>query len=1456
MRKIYLKNLLFLIIFLKVITVKAVCGFSVDKTTVCSGEEITIILDKPLSTYHKIIVSKGTFPFLSAANANDYYVVAPYTENDNIVKIVFRGRNTAQDYTIQLAESILPNPVIPCNKNVSIRVNPTPDPALTEASDFSYCNEKTSRTITVTNSSLTKNTNSSYEIDWGDGSPVFTASSFNDETHTYPVGDYIIKYKVTGSNPGSACNVSEKAYYVKIGGISPKISFLPSTQTSFCAPGYYEIYPDIAIMNQNTPNTTYKFYANDELIKTYKQDELPTVLNYYFEEGSCSKSSPKCGQSSVSFYMEAYSGNCPPAILNTCVFITDSLKPYIVGKDLVCQTETATYSNGNEQKDKYISGVDCKDPIYTWSILEPDGYTLKNGTSNKTFNVQFDSLGTYKIKVSLDASAGICQDKADTTFDVTVVEKVVIDFNTDPIVCIPNITGAFVDIPIEAKITQGDKSNIKSFSWTIIPDNTKPISVPNYQIISGNTSSQNMIVRFDAWRSYNIILNYETICEKNSISRTIRIASKGAFDSLPIPSICSYPATINPNDYFTFDPARINGGDNVVQYLWAFNGGTPNTQQTLNAQPVTYSNSGTYPVSLTVRNVCGDSTLSPNLILYNQPQPDAGKDTVLCGTSNPVTLTGNPSGGIWSGQGITDGILGIFDPKTVPAGDYTVYYTTYVSTSCPPVDSLVVTVLPTGISAGPDQSICKINGSGQPTLHLVSNPLFPGGSWSGTGVTSASGTFDPSSLAPGTYSVTYTYTDPVRGCKDVSNKNITVYPAININTTLPQLCVQQSFDFSFIGGNLIDANWDFGDGIGTANIPYPSYVYTSSGDFTITVKAEDANHCSDNFSIPVKVIGEQNYHFNINKETSCTGDDFIITFPADHDIAQHYKWDFDNHSIQSNLLIVPTLNLPKPSVNDTVYQIKLTTTYACTSYVEIKQLTVKADPVANMFLLSDNGCAPFSTQILNNSTGQIDSVRWLFGNGQTSTLLQPLKTPNYLNPNRTDTIYTITLIAHNICASDTIKKPITVKANQVYTAFTMSKNTGCIPLSVDFTSTVIGATNFVWHFNDAANSISFDNNPTFVFNEPGTFPVMLIAQGSCGADTITRNITAFDLPKADFEIKNACSNQLTQFQNKSTNANNYSWDLGLSGATSASINPNYKYTTDGVYAVRLIARNTNCSDTITKTINIQPSPTAKFSVVKPDICFSELASFNNESIGAFNYIWNFGDNTTSTDINPEHLYPNPANFNVMLVAKNQYCSDSVLLNNAIKVHPNPVADFTVQITDNDLRNPVLFINTSTNAIQYSWQFGDGNSSTEKNPEHSFAYNKGYKVMLIATSNKNCTDTIEKGININPSGTLFVPNIFTPNGTGENAFFTPKGNKLKEYHIQIFSTYGQLIWESTKITDGSPTDAWDGTFKGQPMPQDVYVWKIRAIFNNGTFWEGMEDISSGKKTTMGSLILLR
>ena len=101
----------------------------------------------------------------------------------------------------------------------------------------------------------------------------------------------------------------------------------------------------------------------------------------------------------------------------------------------------------------------------------------------------------------------------------------------------------------------------------------------------------------------------------------------------------------------------------------------------------------------------------------------------------------------------------------------------------------------------------------------------------------------------------------------------------------------------------------------------------------------------------------------------------------------------------------------------------------------------------------------------------------------------------------------------------------------------------------------------------------------------------------------------------------------------------------------------------------------------------------------------------------------------------------------------------------------------------------------------------------------------------------------------------VPNAFVPEGPGEISLFKPLAEGLKEYKLQIFSPYGELLWQTTELQNGKPVEGWDGTHRGKILPQDVYVWKIHGIFDDGTVWEGMA-FDNEQPSTMGSVTLLR
>ncbi|MFM9026728.1 MAG: gliding motility-associated C-terminal domain-containing protein, partial [Bacteroidota bacterium] len=96
------------------------------------------------------------------------------------------------------------------------------------------------------------------------------------------------------------------------------------------------------------------------------------------------------------------------------------------------------------------------------------------------------------------------------------------------------------------------------------------------------------------------------------------------------------------------------------------------------------------------------------------------------------------------------------------------------------------------------------------------------------------------------------------------------------------------------------------------------------------------------------------------------------------------------------------------------------------------------------------------------------------------------------------------------------------------------------------------------------------------------------------------------------------------------------------------------------------------------------------------------------------------------------------------------------------------------------------------------------------------------------------------ITIDYLGSLFIPNAFSPGlGDDETGYFIPKGVGLREFLVEIFSPYGERVWWSDKLVDGQPVEKWDGTHNRKDVPQGAYVWQIRAIFERGVAWQGMQ-----------------
>ena len=161
----------------------------------------------------------------------------------------------------------------------------------------------------------------------------------------------------------------------------------------------------------------------------------------------------------------------------------------------------------------------------------------------------------------------------------------------------------------------------------------------------------------------------------------------------------------------------------------------------------------------------------------------------------------------------------------------------------------------------------------------------------------------------------------------------------------------------------------------------------------------------------------------------------------------------------------------------------------------------------------------------------------------------------------------------------------------------------------------------------------------------------------------------------------------------------------------------------------------------------------------------------------------------------------------------------------ILVYPNPEASFTADNFSTSVIDPVFhFENTSLNATAYTWNFGDGTSSTLENPTQTYSEVIGYYLVeLIATNNSGCADTVSNFVYVEEETIFYVPNSFTPDGNEINNVFQPvfsEGYDPDYYSLRIFNRWGEVVFETTEVLKG-----WDGNYRGNMCQDGTYVWSI-------------------------------
>ena len=481
----------------------------------------------------------------------------------------------------------------------------------------------------------------------------------------------------------------------------------------------------------------------------------------------------------------------------------------------------------------------------------------------------------------------------------------------------------------------------------------------------------------------------------------------------------------------------------------------------------------------------------------------------------------------------------------------------------------------------------------------------------------------------------------------------------------------------------------------------------------------------------------------------------------------------------------------------------------------IRTVVVNALPVP-LFTMDTLKCTNTTVSIVNNSTGA-STYNWNFGNGATSTQVNPL----YQYPQGGNYTVWLTATSAQGCVDSTSH------AIQIITtptpSYVPSVYSGCGPLSVNFNNTTTGSfiNSYFWNFGFPANGpFSNAQNPgTIVFPAPWVqdtnYVISLSATNQCGTANFLDTILVHPLPIAGFAttVNTGCSPLSVGFLNTSAGSpTNYIWNFG-DGSFSTQNSPTHVFVygpNDTIFNVSLIAINACGSDTAYYPIHVFPNTVTSFFNTTPTSgCAPLNVQFTNFSVGANNYYWNFGDGQVTNATSPSHLYTSSGTFIAQLIVDNGCSFDTSQI--TITVLAKPLVSFTVANDTLCTSQVFSFTNTSSQLSNVVWNFGNGATSNVYSPSYTYQNGGSYIVSMIGTSASNgCVDTAYQFIQAIPS-----PNIVYDTNVYEGCVtFSASFNETS-------GTASSAVWDYGDGNIGiSPSSSHYYTTAGTYYPQVV------------------------------------
>ncbi len=648
------------------------------------------------------------------------------------------------------------------------------------------------------------------------------------------------------------------------------------------------------------------------------------------------------------------------------------------------------------------------------------------------------------------------------------------------------------------------------------------------------------------------------------------------------------------------------------------------------------------------------------------------------------------------------------------------------------------------------------------------------------------------------------------------------------------------------------------DGRDSVNIDTVEYTFDTIGKHTIYLTANNsAFSCPDHVDSIEIEFHQLESKFELEDSILCLMDASMVEFDASPSVGvqstcwRGYKWERSwgrpIHTAETSI----TESIPK---GEHTMDLIVFDANGCT---DTSDMTIKVfEPVPDFTFNPDNICLPATVDFTDMSTSDTTITSWSWVVQEDS---QSVQNPSFMlaNSGGGTSIDATLQVTDELGCMQMTTKSITIYEPESTIMLLPNQAGFCVGDTIDFSATDFtqegnNLINWSWDFKNGTTA-NTQNVNDITYPNGGIYEVTLDFEESntgCKGQA-TRTIEIQEIPQVDFDVDDEqCVNTSISFEGATSNGNDLAifWNFG-NGRVDGDLNVSQIYNEKGTYPISIQAATTfGCIDSASQIINVS-DPRANFDLNENIICRDgEVTVTLRDTSDITSWDWDFGDGTKIEETDMQaHSYNLTSGTTVPIIL-------------AFESHPQCRKTITKQLNFHDVTANISFsVNNGTcnsieyqfsaanssNADIYSWDLGNGNTSSTVTANNTYAPGSYTINLNVESQALGCTDSDTITINYDSEEPLFeIPssshNSFTPaiNGLNDNISFqlahdgnSPPANLnlLNITEFTIFNRFGQKVFSDT--SDDPMNPGWDGNFNGNQSPNDSYPYYIKYQYSD-------------------------